>query len=532
MTILATSLPAQRPAPPSSTPQQFQTALVLAQKGESARALEIVDQLLQCHPDFVPALKLQGMLLEDAGRTNEASAAYETGLKLAPNDADLLYKVGVVRLVNGQANDAIVMFEHHLRLEPRDADALYYLAQAQHLAGHDDLALNTIRACMKAKPNDPAVWQKYGELLISSGDNETAFDWLTKAKQTNPRLPRIDFDLALVSFNRMDFRASSQYLETAVTASPGSLETLRLYAMVKAKLLQWQEAKAAYDRILAQNSSDSEALLGLGRAQLGMMAYPEAVETLTRLIEIDPTIIEAHYSLSKAYAALGNQPEAQHQADLHHRMVEQTSFATSVLGNEQDRSAWGKARQLLAAGHEQEALQLFQAAEKGSSASAAHPYFLLGALYLYLGNSADGLRNLHRALELDPKVRGAHTYLGIYELQHGALDRAEKDFQAEIANDPNYQAAVAEMGVVRFHQQRWQEAADQLSRSHTKSPAQLLMLCDAYFRLNRSKDANLTAEIAAAYGRTDQEFMEALVELLNSNGQTELARRLAPGTTP
>ncbi len=90
-----------------------------------------------------------------------------------------------------------------------------------------------------------------------------------------------------------------------------------------------------------------------------------------------------------------------------------------------------------------------------------------------MGNSTDGVRNLRHALEVEPTVRGAHTYLGIFALQQGKLEEAEKEFNAEIANDPNYQAAVAELGVVRYKQKKWAEAADLLSRSHTRnaSPA-------------------------------------------------------------
>jgi Tfp pilus assembly protein PilF len=150
----------------------------------------------------------------------------------------------------------------------------------------------------------------------------------------------------------------------------------------------------------------------------------------------------------------------------------------------------------------------------------------VGALYLYLGDTENGLRNLHRALEVDPKVRGAHTYLGIYELQQGKLDEAEKEFRAEIGNDPNYQTAVAELGVVRYRQQRWAEAAEQLSKSHTKIPNLLLMLCDAEFHLGKVADANITAEIVAAYAKDNQELMESLIDLLTRNGQTEEIQRL------
>ena len=85
-------------------------------------------------------------------------------------------------------------------------------------------------------------------------------------------------------------------------------------------------------------------------------------------------------------------------------------------------------------------------------ATVADSYVFVGKLELYMGDTEGGLRNLHRALEIDPRVRGAHTYEGILALKLGDLDKAENQFKAELANDPNYQTAIAEMGEVRYHQ--------------------------------------------------------------------------------
>jgi tetratricopeptide (TPR) repeat protein len=510
---------------PSTATRQFQQIVGIANSGDAARALAATNEFLKTHPEFAPALKLRGMLLEETGRQEEAAQSYEKGLKLAPNDADLLFKVGVYRLVSGKYDEAITLLRHNLQIEPADGDAFYYLAQAYHLAGHDDLALKAIRECLKQKPVDLLVWQKYGELLCSAGDSSTGMQWLLKAKQAKPNLERIDYDLAVASLNNMDLGNAAKYATAAARARPEDASALELLASVQMKLSQWQDATVTYERILAVQSDSPDALLGLGHCQLQLKQYQTAVDTLNRLLAIDPTAIQAHYYLARAYAGLGNTAEAQHQADLHQKMVEQTSFAASALGTEADRAAWPEARKLVEAHRGDEALKLFQKQEKDAT-NPGRPYFLVGSLYLYLGQAVEGLRNLHRALEVQPKVRGAHTYLGIYALQQNRLDEAEKEFVAEIANDPNYETAVAELGLVRYRQQQWAEAADQLSRSHTRMPALLLALCDSYFRMGRTKEANLTAEIAAAYAHGDPQLLDDLEELLRKNGQPRLAEKL------
>ncbi len=179
---------AQRAVPQAdaSLTNQWHQALNTARHGDVHQALILTNHLLAEHPDFVPALKLQAMLLEDSGRSAEAGLFYERGLKLAPSDTDLLFKVGVYRLVAGDKDEAIQLLLHHLKLDPKDGDGLYYLAQAYHLTGRDDMAIKTIQDCLKYDADNPSVWQKYGELLCSSGGLRDGFRMASKSPAVQP----------------------------------------------------------------------------------------------------------------------------------------------------------------------------------------------------------------------------------------------------------------------------------------------------------------------------------------------------------
>jgi CHAD domain-containing protein len=111
-------------------------------------------------------------------------------------------------------------------------------------------------------------------------------------------------------------------------------------------------------------------------------------------------------------------------------------------------------------------------------------------------------------------------------LQQSKLDLAEKEFKAELANDPNYLIAMAELGSVRYRQQRWSEAAEMLTKSHTRTPALLMELSDAQFRLGDAKNAKLTAEIIVAYAKGDQQVLDELSALLRANHEDALADRV------
>ena len=521
--------PAQNTGRPAESPllQQVHQALTLSEHGDRQGAMDIVLRLLEKHPDFAPALKLKGMLLEDASRPTEAAAAYEQALKLAPNDGDLLLKVGIAKLTTGQKEEAIKLLEHCVRILPSDGDAHYYLAQAYHLNGQDELALRAIRLSLKTEPDNLSVWQKYGELLCGTGDCEAGLRWLLKAQHSDATLPRIDYDIAAADYKLMDLAAAAQYAARAVESQPNDLTALQLLATTDVKLAQWQEAKHAFERILAFKTDDVESLLGLGQCELELKNYPAAVDKLQSALQLDPTRLLAHFYLSRAFAAMGRPGDAQHEAALHQLMMEQKTFVRSVENDERESPIKAQARQLLAEHREADALRLYREHFRGTAATPGDAYVFVGKLYLFMGNTEDGLRNLHHALEIQPTIRGAHTYEGILALKLGDLSRAENEFKAELANDPNYQIAIAEMGEVRYRQGLWGEAVEHLAKSRTITPELLYMLCDSYFRTGKVSDADLTAETMAAYGRNKPELMKDLIALLLRNGQTELAQRLS-----
>jgi tetratricopeptide (TPR) repeat protein len=524
----AVAVRAQNTGRPAETPlmQQFHHALGLAKQGDRQEAMDLVMRLLEQHPDFAPALKLKGMLLEEAGHTSEAAAAYDAALKLAPNDGDLLLKVGIAKLTAGRKDEAIRLLEHCVRILPGDGDAQYYLAQAYHLNGQDGLALRAIRLSLKAEPDNISVWQKYGELLCGTGDCEAGLKWLLKAQHSDAMLPRIDYDIAATNYKLMDLAGAAQYAARAVESQPNDVTALRLLAVVDVKLAKWQEAKQAFERILAFNADDVESLLGLGQCELELKNYPAAVDKLQLVLRLDPTRLLAHFYLSRAFTAMGKTESAQHESALHQLMMEQMTFVRSVESEERESPIKTQARQLLAEHREKDALELYREHFKGTAATPADAYVFVGKLYLFMGDTEDGLRELHHALELQPTVRGAHTYEGILALKLGDLSRAENEFKAELANDPSYQLAIAEMGEVRYHQGLYADAAEQLAKSRTTTPELLYMLCDSYFRTGKVSDADLTAETLAAYGRNKPEVMKELIDLLLHNGQTELAQRL------
>ncbi|HEY6445683.1 MAG TPA: tetratricopeptide repeat protein [Acidobacteriaceae bacterium] len=510
----------------------FRQALSLAQHNDAQGSLAILNQLLAQDPHFAPALKLKASLLEDAGRTADAAALYEEALQYAPADPDLLFKSGMYALMAGNRDQAISLLARCVRLDPKDGDAQFYLAQAYYLNGQTDLALSAIRASASLDPRNGDILQKCGEYLLSAGKYPDALDCLTRAQKADATLSGIDYDLGAARYKLMDLAGAEKNLARAVEEHSNDFNALDLLATVEIHLAKWDAASDLLRRALAIRPDDATALLGLGHCQVERKEYAAAVDTLHRALHADPTQLQAHFFLSRAYAALGQADEAQHEAVLHQLMMQRFTFMPLAAKQVDEKAIVPEARALLQQHKEEEALEVYRRHVSGSYVTPGDAWVFIGKLYLSLGDRTNGLRCLQRALDVDPHVRGAYIWEGVVALKDGDLTTAEARFQAELARDPNDQQAIAEIGELRYRQSQWAEAARFLTQSKTMSPELLYLLCDSDFHLGDIRNADLTAELTEAWGRSDAALMQKLLVLLRNNGQTQLADRLAQDMTP
>lgn len=466
------------------------------------------------------------MLREDSGDAAAAEKEYAAALSLAPDDPDLLFKVGLADLLHGDASRAVVRLARYTTLQSTDEEGFYYLAQAYHRAGLDEQALKAIRRATDIAPTSAPILQKYGELLCSSGDNDKAMTVLAKAQSADPALPRINFDLAVASYNNQDLEGAVRYTTLQTQLKPSDAEAVSLLASAEEKLGQWDAALPHLQRALAASPQSATLLLQLGHCQLELHQNEAAVGSLRQALRLDPTQPLAHFFLSRAYAALGNTEGARHEAALHQRMLQEVSFSLPKAQERQEVELREGAAKLLAAHHEDQALQLYARADQDPVPSPGTPYLAVGATYLSMGDGAKAKGALDHALRLDPRCKGAHSYLGILALQTNDLATAAQQFDEELKIDTNHPLALAELGEVRYRQGQWNEAIALFVRSKTSIPRFLYMLTDAYFQVGNTAAADVTAESLAAYAHGQPEVIASLVQLLQSRGETGAIERI------
>ena len=159
-----------------------------AQDGEVERAREILQQLRHQAPEQALGLYLiEGEMLRELKRHEQAMAVYDQALENFPDNADLLY----ARALQAVSLDRLDILERDLKkildADPDHADALNALGYtlADQTTRFQE-ALGYIERALELKPDDAAILDSMGWVQYRLGNLEKALGYLRRAIEKLP----------------------------------------------------------------------------------------------------------------------------------------------------------------------------------------------------------------------------------------------------------------------------------------------------------------------------------------------------------
>ena len=237
---------------------KFLVGTALTRQHQFDQALATFDDVAKIDRDF-PGLALErGILFQESGRTEEALREYESALAKAPNDPDLMLKVGcgkaeagdgveaekllrkVLEQRQGSAethyclgrslmarhnlNDALKEFEQALQIDPNHAEYYLYVGWAANDSGNLARATTALKKALDLDQGlADAYWQR-GILRIRETRAKDAVDDLNKALSLRPSRYEAHADLALAYYDLgKEDLARAEWLK-AITAKPDDAE--------------------------------------------------------------------------------------------------------------------------------------------------------------------------------------------------------------------------------------------------------------------------------------------------------------------
>jgi tetratricopeptide (TPR) repeat protein len=393
----------------------------------------------------------------DAGRFAEAAAQLEALLPYAPRTFQVHELLGLVYAAQSQDAKAVEQLQIAVRLKPGSAAARTNLAASLLHSGKSELAEGQFRKALELEPRDYDANHNLGELYIQSRRIADAVPLLEKAQEIRPSYDN-GYDLALAYFLTGKLGQARQLVQN-LEQIKNTGELHNLLAQIDEKsgefvpavneyeiaahmdpsegnLFDWaselllhrtyEPAIEVFEQTTLRYPNSPRVLIGLGMALYSRDKYDEAIKSLLKAADLDPSDPRCYRFLSHAYNLSSSPSE---EVVLRFRR-----YAKLQPGNAMAQYYY--ALSLLKGNRPQDASPEFHAVESLLQRSIAldgkfaEAHFQLGNLYADQHDYAKSFPEYVRATELDPNLPDAHYRLGQYYVHVGRKDLAQQEFDA------------------------------------------------------------------------------------------------------
>src|SRR5438309_267914 len=287
-------------------------------KHDFGAALELYETLIREVPDSPKLWNERGVVLHQAGRTDDALASYREAVEVDPKYALAWNNLGVLVAHAGDTEEAIESLCTLLQLRTGFSGARLKLALLLYQLRCFQLSLEAYRQVLSAELRSAAAWNGIGLVLVELKRFADARNAFVRAVETDPEHAGAHYNLSFTLSNLGDF-------DGALRATKRALELDPYYVTQKFQLtidLQYDsEARwHAHDRPYAR-LGEVKALFALGRTT-------EPAALAEELLPLAPDDVEALVAAARGRAATGDaagaltaltqaQTRAPDRADLH-----------------------------------------------------------------------------------------------------------------------------------------------------------------------------------------------------------------------
>lgn len=193
------------------------------------------------------ALHRQGLAHQEAGRLEDARAAYEGVLLAVPEASVTRSNLGNVLRAEGKLSEAIAMHRTALSVDPGYAKGWVNLALALDEAGEFDGAVTAARRAAEIAPGDPDVRHTLGNAELAAGRPEAAIESFLMALQASPRHGGALLNLAVALKEADAMAAAAAALETLIALEPENADAHFNMALNLLCGGDWAQGFASYE---------------------------------------------------------------------------------------------------------------------------------------------------------------------------------------------------------------------------------------------------------------------------------------------
>ena len=296
---------------PKSIPLKLAYARILVLNHNVAKARDIATDLAKTDSTRPEVAILNGMLMLNDGKTNDAFNVLQKAAKANPDSFGVQLWFGRAAQAKGDMTTAQQSYKQATRINPKNLEAQEALANMA-MQNRDYSTLSDVaKAAIAANPgaSDPYVWQGIAEANQKLYDKAEAD--FNQALKLNPKDWQASLQLGQLRLIQHKIPEGKTLLEQSLASNPNNTRALQL--ILSAMAYEKQPPKAMIARIqdqiakAPQNAGMYDMLAGL-QLQTGDTAG--GLSSAEKAMQLNPSDPSAAMAYSRAQIAMGQAPKA------------------------------------------------------------------------------------------------------------------------------------------------------------------------------------------------------------------------------
>lgn len=492
------------------------------------KAIEQYQKITELDPKDVDSWLMLGRLQKISQNTPDAKKAFESAMKIDPENQDAMTGLAMVYADVGDTKAATDLLQKVAEKDP-STRSLTTLAGAYEQMKEYRQAAETLRKAIEVTPdNNLELKRGLADDLMFSEQFEAALKVYQELATEDPKEVKWQLRVSQVYKQLRNFPKAEEASAKARQMAPDDIEVAyndvtlleaegKLPESIKAlNDLMTSTEKTSYSPPEKENRA--RLLETLGTLYRTNEQYADAVAAYKRIEEVSPDLgpraeaqIVETWRTAKDYqkaeqasaAAAKKFPSdplvqsirASLLADMGH-YDEAIAATKKLLGGKDDLGTWKALAQVYEkAKNFTEMANSLDQAEKlaASKEDKVEVEFLRGAMYERMKKFDAAEVSFRKVLEMDPDNSSAMNYLGyMFADQNTRLDEAEKLINKALEAEPNNGAYMDSLGWVYFRMKKLPQAEEQLRRALQKLSRDATVhdhLGDVYMKLGKTQEA-------------------------------------------
>jgi tetratricopeptide (TPR) repeat protein len=365
-------------------------------------------------------------------RLGNSEAAYheltET-VTLEPGNPDAQLELAVLLLARRQYNEAQAAAQTALKLAPNSARAHAILGEKYILTHDRQNAVQELRKTVDADPQRVQGYAALGAAYLAAGqiaDGEAAYK---KGVEVNPRSVQAHLALGQFWYSQRKLTDAEAEMRTAAGLDPHAVLPRLFLARMLLATDRLNDAEKLYTELKTVAPDDPRAYQALGLFYSSSGQKEKAAAEFQSVLASKPKDVAVEGNLIEVLIDLKRIKEA--------RVLDEKVLRRNPVD---PQGLLSNGRMLIAEGKYQEASAALQTAVK-SEPNCARCYYFLGTAQTALGLTDLAKASLARARQLSPQMSGAAAALARLDIQSGDYDEALQLAGGALKSNPDLVSA-------------------------------------------------------------------------------------------